>query len=126
MAVTGWDDTKFDEVRRMAGDRGGVCPPALYSELYDGLLCIVGVFERSLLAMELEPGVLRRGLFCNCWALGAADTVCCLTGEATGEDGGRAVAVAVPSESRLRPSESMLPWLFIDPKILPSLECSCP
>ena len=58
-------DGKFEEVRRMAGDLGGVDVPALCKELKDGLLCIVGVFDRSLLLNELELGVRRRGLFCS-------------------------------------------------------------
>lgn len=103
-AVEEWEDgVKFDEVRRIAGDRGGVCPPALCSELRDGRLCIAGVVDRSLMLKELELGVLRRGLFCTCWGPCVEDkpSAACLNGEAAGEDGGRAVAAAAPSESRL-------------------------
>ena len=58
-------DARFEEVRRRAGDLGGVDPPALCNELNDGLLCMVGVFDCSPLLNELELGVLRRGLFCK-------------------------------------------------------------
>ena len=123
-------DGKFEEVRRMAGDLGGVDPPALCNELKDGLLCILGVLDCSPLLNELELGVLRRGLFCSG---GRPDdkerpSAKCLGGEVMGEDGGRAVAAAALSESRVRSSvggsESTVPWLFVDSDIWLSLECS--
>lgn len=107
-----WEDgVKFDEVRRIAGDRGGVCPPALCSELSDGRLCIVGVVDRSLMLKELELGVLRRGLFCSCGGPCVKDnpSAGCLSGGTTGEDGGRAIAAAASSESRLESDESTVP-----------------
>ena len=110
--ATEWEDgVKFDEVRRIAGDRGGVCPPALCSELSEGLLCIVGVVDRSLMVKELELGVLRRGLSRSCWGPCFDDnpSADCLSGGATGEDGGRAVAAAASSESRLESDESTVP-----------------
>lgn len=116
-------DAKFEEVRRMAGDRGGVDPPALCNELRDGLLCIVGVFDGSLLLNELELGVLRRGLFCSWGRPDDKDSPSanCFRGEAMGEDGGRAVAAAAPSESRVGSSvgrsEGTVPWLFVDSDI---------
>lgn len=90
----------------MAGDRGGVDPPALCKELKDGLLCIVGVFDGSLLLNELELGVLRRGLFCSGGRPGDKDnpSADCLSGKGMGEDGGRAVAAAAESESRVASS----------------------
>ena len=114
----------------MAGDLGGVDPPALCNELKDGRLCILGVLDCSPLLNELELGVLRRGLFCSG---GRADDkerppAKCLGGEVMGEDGGRAVAAAALSESRVRSSvggsESTVPWLFVDSDIWLSLECS--
>ena len=110
----------------MAGDLGGVDPPALCNELKDGLLWIEGGFDCSLLLNELELGVLRRGLFCS-WGRPddkdiPSDT--CLRGEVMGEDGGRAVAAAAPIESRVASSERRVPWLFVDSDIWLALECS--
>lgn len=56
----GLGDARFEDVRRNAGDRGGV-PPC--RELNDARLCNVGVLERSDLPMDAELGVLRNGVF---------------------------------------------------------------
>ena len=56
-------EANVEEVRRKAGDRGGVTPPIPWREFKDVRLCSVGVIDRSFRPMELELGVLRRGLF---------------------------------------------------------------
>ena len=62
MLVLG-EDAKFEEVRRIIGDRVGVTAPTPCREFPDVRLCNVGVIERSMLPIELELGALRRGFF---------------------------------------------------------------
>lgn len=111
------EEAKYDDVRRMAGDRGGVAPPTPCNELRDVRLCNVGVEDRSLPPRELELGVLRRGVRAERVGMEGDAVPSCswfIEGGTTGEDGGRAVAAAEESESRSILSESKLPSLFVD------------
>jgi len=121
------EEARLEAVLRFPGVRGGVIPPALCSELRDVRFCKVGVFVRSTLLMELELGDRRKGVFCGSWGpwFDEYPFLCFgLSGDGTGEDGGSAVAAAVPSDRRLRLSESAAPSLFVDLG-MSSAECSC-
>lgn len=115
MAVLG-EDARCEEIRRIAGDRGGVTPPAPCSELSDVRECSDGVVERSLLPIELELGVLRSGGFVELF-LPDGEALPCLSGAivwATGEEAGRAVAAAVDNESRFMLPVRAPASLFVD------------
>ena len=116
MLVLG-EDAKFEEVRRIIGDRVGVTAPTPCREFNDVRLCNVGVIERSMLPIELELGALRRGDFVGRFNPEVAG-VPCPFGLAilwvTGEEDGRAVAAAADSESRFMFPASTPPSLFVD------------
>lgn len=59
----GDEEAKLEKVLWVLGVRGGVIPPTLCNELREVRFCKVGVFVRSMLLMELELGVRRKGLF---------------------------------------------------------------
>ena len=61
MAVLG-EDARFEEVRRNAGDLGGVASRIFCIELSDVFLCSVGVVDRTWIGLELELDVLRIAL----------------------------------------------------------------
>ena len=109
------EDEKYEEVRRTAGDRGGVALPLLCKEVNDARLLRVGVVERSVFPMELELGALRSGDFAE--TLRAVEEILLAFGLladiATGEEGGRGVSTAVERESRSMLSDSAAPSLFI-------------
>lgn len=81
------------------------------SELRDARFCKVGAFVRSKLLFALKLGVLRKGLFGGSGWSDIGPFLCFggLKGDETGEDAGSAVAAAVPSERRCKPSESAVP-----------------
>ena len=126
MAAFG-DDARFEDVLQKEGDLGGVASSTPFKELKEVRLCNVGVVDRTLLPMELELGVLLRGLLgiCICPKGEAArDEVPCVPGCNTIGEDGRGVAVAVLSESRLTLSEMDVPLLFVDKGIFRILDCS--
>ena len=60
------EDARFEDVLRKDGDLGGVASSTPFKELREVRLCNVGVVDRILLPMELELGVLLRGLLGIC------------------------------------------------------------
>lgn len=111
------DEARFEDTLRIVGVRGGVILPAPWSELRDALFCRVGVLVRSTLLTELELGVLLAGLLCSSLVSSITDdpSLCFgLIGDETGDDGGSAVAAAVPSDKCCKLSESAFPSLFVD------------
>jgi len=63
------EEVRWEEVRRNAGDRGGVPPPAPCKELREVRLRSVGVVERSLPPREPKLGARRRGVFVDVFEL---------------------------------------------------------
>lgn len=63
------EEVKWEEVRRKAGDRGGVPPPVPCKELKEVRLRSVGVVDRSLPPREPELGARRRGAFVDAFEL---------------------------------------------------------
>lgn len=109
---------KYDEVRRIAGDRGGVALPPPCRELSELRLCRVGVVDRSTLLIEVELGALRRGVLTAFFDPGEGDALPLVPETVVvwtiGDEGGRGVSIAVDNESRCMLSASVPPSLFID------------
>lgn len=112
------EDERYDEVRRIAGDRGGVMPPVLCKEFREVRLCRVGVVDRWMLPIELELGALRMGVLTERFLPGEGEEFSLLLEFvirwATGEEGGRGVSIAVDKESCFMLFASVAPSIFVD------------
>jgi hypothetical protein len=107
---TGLDRARFELTRRSAGDLGGVELPAPFTELKEDFLRSVGVPDREVEPNEVEDGD-RRNL---AGERGRASYDILSVLEATGDEGGSSVAVAVPTDRRFMVVCSAAAPLFVD------------
>lgn len=111
------EEVRWEEVRRKAGERGGVPPPVPCKELREARLRSVGVVERSLPPGEPEPGALRKGSFVDVFELEGVEVPWrsgLAIGGTTGDEGRSAVAAAVDRDMRFMLCRREAPSLFVD------------